>query len=62
MSTEQAICKKHRRGKQQWDEMNNFGQAKAHELSLTEADVESIVQVVRQERLGRTSKDKKHDG
>jgi hypothetical protein len=36
-----------------WAEMNAFGQAKAAELDLTEADVEQAVHEVRRERAGR---------
>ncbi len=36
-----------------WAEMNAFGQAKAAELHLTEADVEQVVHEVRRERAGR---------
>ena len=36
-----------------WSEMNAFGQAKAAELGLTEADVEQAVHEVRRERAGR---------
>ena len=36
-----------------WAEMNAFGQAKAAERGLTEADVEEIVREVRRERAGR---------
>lgn len=36
--------------KQQWDEMNAFGQAKARELGLTEADVDPAVRAVRKTR------------
>lgn len=33
-----------------WNEMNAFGQAKARELGLSEADIERLVKEVRQER------------
>lgn len=36
-----------------WAEMNTFGQAKAAELGLTEADVERAVHEVRRERASR---------
>ena len=36
-----------------WSEMNAFGQAKAAELGLTEADVDQAVHEVRRERAGR---------
>jgi CopG family transcriptional regulator/antitoxin EndoAI len=39
----------------QWDEMNAYGQARARELGLTEADVEPAVRAVREERRKRQS-------
>jgi CopG family transcriptional regulator / antitoxin EndoAI len=39
--------------KQQWDEMNAFGQAKARELGLTSNDVEPAVRAIRQQRRER---------
>ena len=39
--------------KQQWDEMNAFGQAKARELGLTSNDVEPVVRAIRQQQRER---------
>ena len=39
-----------------WAEMNTFGQAKAAERGLTEADVERAVHEVRRERASRDPK------
>ena len=39
--------------KQQWDEMNAFGQAKARELGLTPNDVEPAVRAIRQQQRER---------
>lgn len=38
-----------------WAEMNAFGQAKAAERGLTEADVEETVRGVRRERAGHST-------
>jgi hypothetical protein len=43
----------------QWDEMNTFGQAKACELNLSEADVEPAVREVRQDRRNRSAPEPK---
>jgi CopG family transcriptional regulator/antitoxin EndoAI len=40
--------------KNQWAQMNAFGRARAHELGLSEADVERLVHEVRREQ--RTQK------
>ena len=39
--------------KQQWDEMNAFGQAKARGLGLTPNDVEPAVRAIRQQQRER---------
>ncbi len=38
-----------------WDEMNEYGRAKAGKLGLTEADVVSTVKQVRKDRRARQS-------
>ena len=38
-----------------WDEMNAYGQGRAKELGLTEADVAPLVKAVRKERRARRS-------
>jgi CopG family transcriptional regulator / antitoxin EndoAI len=45
--------------KQQWDEMNAFGQAKARELALSETDVVPAVRAVRQDQRSRSSPESK---
>ena len=45
--------------KQQWDEMNAFGRAKARELGLTPNDVEPAVRAIRQQQRERAPHESK---
>jgi hypothetical protein len=45
-----------------WDDRNAYGQARAHELGLTEADVESAVRAVREKRCRHQTAAAKEDG